>query len=105
VKKHQSFGIHIDKRHLINSNLVSPASAQRNIKEKMSAAASARSCENLPPRTLARLAREVRDLYTNPPEGLRLVVDNDSGLPGNLGELTVCSMDSCFVSGECCVEE
>jgi len=47
------------------------------------------SSENLPPRTLARLARQVRDLHKNPPEGVRLVVDTDSGLPSNLGELLV----------------
>jgi hypothetical protein len=45
--------------------------------------------ENLPPRTLARLAREVRNLQKNPPEGVRLVVDEESGLPTNLGELLV----------------
>lgn len=45
--------------------------------------------ENLPPRTLARLAREVRNLQKNPPEGIRLVVDEESGLPTNLAELQV----------------
>ena len=45
--------------------------------------------ENLPPRTIARLAREVRNLQKNPPEGVRLVVDEESGLPANLGELMV----------------
>jgi hypothetical protein len=44
--------------------------------------------ENLPPRTLARLAREVRDLVKNPPEGVRLA-DTESGMPSNLGELLV----------------
>jgi ubiquitin-conjugating enzyme E2 S len=43
--------------------------------------------ENLPPRTLARVAREVRDLHKNPPEGVRLVVDSDTGVPSNLSEL------------------
>jgi hypothetical protein len=47
------------------------------------------SSENLPPRTLTRLAREVRDLHKNPPEGLRLVVDDESGVPTNLSELMV----------------
>ena len=47
------------------------------------------SIENLPPRTLARVAREVRDLIQNPPEGVRLVVDDDTGLPANLGEVVV----------------
>jgi hypothetical protein len=61
----------------------------------MSSAASAailpsqQRSENLPPRTLARLAREVRDLHKNPPEGIQLVVDADSGLPSNLSELMV----------------
>jgi len=36
---------------------------------------------------LARVAREVRDLIQNPPEGVRLVVDDDTGLPANLGEV------------------
>lgn len=52
-----------------------------------SSSSSSVSSENLPPRTLARLAREVRDLHKNPPEGVRLVVDTDSGLPSNLSEL------------------
>jgi hypothetical protein len=47
------------------------------------------SSENLPPRTLARLAREVRDLHQTPPEGVRMLVDNDTGLPANLGEIMV----------------
>jgi hypothetical protein len=47
------------------------------------------SIENLPPRTLARVAREVRDLIKNPPEGIRLVVDEETGLPANLGEVVV----------------
>lgn len=45
--------------------------------------------ENLPPRTLARLSREVRNLQKSPPEGIRLVVDEETGLPTNLGELMV----------------
>jgi hypothetical protein len=45
--------------------------------------------ENLPPRTLARVAREVRDLIKNPPEGIRLVVDSETGLPATLGEVVV----------------
>lgn len=47
------------------------------------------SIENLPPRTLARVSREVRDLIKNPPEGIRLVVDEETGLPANLGEVVV----------------
>ena len=49
------------------------------------------SIENLPPRTLARVAREVRDLHKSPPEGVRLVVDSETGVPSNLGELVVSS--------------
>lgn len=45
------------------------------------------SSENLPPRTLARVAREIRDLHKNPPEGVRLVVDGQSGVPSSLGEV------------------
>mmetsp|Transcript_28809 Transcript_28809/g.44001 ORF Transcript_28809/g.44001 Transcript_28809/m.44001 type:complete len:240 (+) Transcript_28809:117-836(+) len=41
--------------------------------------------ENLPPRTLTRVAREIRDLHKNPPEGIKLVVDGDGG--GSLGEI------------------
>jgi len=43
--------------------------------------------ENLPPRTLARVARDVRDLVKSPPEGVRLVVDEESGMPGSLAEI------------------
>mmetsp|Transcript_21965 Transcript_21965/g.51783 ORF Transcript_21965/g.51783 Transcript_21965/m.51783 type:complete len:293 (+) Transcript_21965:221-1099(+) len=45
------------------------------------------SIENLPPRTLARVSKEVRTLMKNPPEGVRLVVDPETGLPASLGEL------------------
>mmetsp|Transcript_13859 Transcript_13859/g.21121 ORF Transcript_13859/g.21121 Transcript_13859/m.21121 type:complete len:238 (-) Transcript_13859:85-798(-) len=41
--------------------------------------------ENLPPRTLTRVAREIRDLHKSPPEGIKLVVDGDGG--GSLGEI------------------
>jgi len=37
------------------------------------------SSENLPPRTLARVAREVRDLHKNPPEGVRLIDQQSLG--------------------------
>eukprot|EP00980_Cylindrotheca_fusiformis_P022739 scaffold9672_cov112-Cylindrotheca_fusiformis.AAC.2 len=47
----------------------------------------AASIENLPPRTLSRVAREVRDLIQNSPEGIRLVVEEDTGLPAHLGEV------------------
>ena len=45
--------------------------------------------ENLPPRTLARVARDVRDLVKNPPEGVRLVLDGETGMPGSLSEILV----------------
>lgn len=50
---------------------------------------SSSAIENLPPRTLSRVAREVRDLIKSPPEGIRLVVDEETGMPTNLGELVV----------------
>jgi hypothetical protein len=50
---------------------------------------SSSSLENLPPRTLSRVAKEVRDLVKNPPEGIRLVVDGETGLPSSLGEIVV----------------
>lgn len=52
------------------------------------------SLENLPPRTLARVAKEVRDLMKNPPEGIRLVVDGETGLPSSLGEIVVSGLYS-----------
>lgn len=51
--------------------------------------ASRSACENLPPKTLARVSREIRDLHKEPPEGVRLVVDADTGVPNNLGEVLV----------------
>mmetsp|Transcript_9472 Transcript_9472/g.20426 ORF Transcript_9472/g.20426 Transcript_9472/m.20426 type:complete len:328 (+) Transcript_9472:132-1115(+) len=46
-----------------------------------------RAAENLPPRTLARVARDVRDLVRSPPEGVRLVLDEETGMPGSLSEI------------------
>jgi len=48
---------------------------------------SSSSIENLPPRSISRVAREVRDLIKNSPEGVKLVVDNETGMPSNLGEV------------------
>lgn len=48
---------------------------------------SATSSENLPPRMLAKVAREIRDLHKNPPEGVRLIVDPETGCPDNLAEI------------------
>lgn len=42
----------------------------------------------LAPRTASRLAREVRDLLVSPENGVHLVVDEATGLPSNLRELT-----------------
>lgn len=50
---------------------------------------SSSSIENLPPRSISRVAREVRDLIKNSPEGVKLVVDNETGMPSNLGEVVV----------------
>jgi len=36
---------------------------------------------------MARVAREVRDLIKEAPEGTKLVVDSESGLPASLGEI------------------
>lgn len=65
------------------------SSAARAAYRQYSRSGSSNGSENLPPRTLARLAREVRNLQKSPPEGLKMVVDDDSGLPSNLGELMV----------------
>jgi len=64
-------------------------SSARAVYRQYSSSSNLGSSENLPPRTLARLAREVRDLHKIPPEGVRLVLDDDTGLPSNLGELMV----------------
>ena len=64
-------------------------SSARAVYRQYSSSSNLSSSENLPPRTLARLAREVRDLHKNPPEGVRLVIDDETGLPSNLGELMV----------------
>jgi hypothetical protein len=40
-------------------------------------------------RTRARLQREVFNLIKNPPEGVFLVVDSETGLPQSLNEIVV----------------
>lgn len=35
------------------------------------------------------MARDVRDLVKNPPEGIRLVLDDETGMPGSLSEIMV----------------
>jgi hypothetical protein len=52
------------------------------------------SSGSLAPRTTARLARDVRDLLVAPENGVRLVVDPATGLPSNLRELTVRTVDA-----------
>ena len=47
------------------------------------------SVENLPPRTIARVSKEVRDLVKSPPGGISLVVDPETGMPSSLGEVVV----------------
>jgi hypothetical protein len=41
------------------------------------------------PRTAARVVRDVQELLKHPEEGVRLMVDEATGLPANLRELTV----------------
>jgi hypothetical protein len=65
------------------------ANLYRQYSRGSSGGGSSSSIENLPPRTLSRVAREVRDLIKSPPEGISLVVDEETGLPSNLGELVV----------------
>jgi hypothetical protein len=79
--------LHFTQSLLINHKITS---------EEMIRSASDRSSssENLPPRTIARVAREVRDLLQSPPEGTKLIVDPDTGLPSNLGELKVNIVDN-----------
>lgn len=45
------------------------------------------SVENLPPRTIARVSKEVRDLMKKSPGGISLVVDPETGMPASLGEV------------------
>mmetsp|Transcript_15971 Transcript_15971/g.22753 ORF Transcript_15971/g.22753 Transcript_15971/m.22753 type:complete len:252 (+) Transcript_15971:120-875(+) len=53
----------------------------------LSSSTSSSSIENLNPRTIARVTREIRDLVKNPPEGTKIVLDADTGMPSNLGEI------------------
>lgn len=64
-----------------------PAAASRSVVYGNNATQS--NSENLPPRTLARVARDVRDLVSKPPEGVRLVVDGETGMPNSLSEILV----------------
>ena len=47
------------------------------------------SAENLAPRVLGRVAREVRNLLRDPPGGVRLVLDPETGMPPSLDCLVV----------------
>lgn len=51
------------------------------------------SSENLPPRTLARVARELRNLHKSPPEGVRLVADDDDTLSNGNLEQVLCEIE------------
>ena len=68
------------------------ATARGSTYRQYSRSSSSSSSENLPPRTLARVAREVRDLHKNPPEGIKLTVDGDGA--GSLSELLVSCLPS-----------
>jgi hypothetical protein len=72
-----------------SSNGVARSSLYRPYHRSNSASSSSSSIENLPPRTLSRVTKEVRELIKTPPEGVRLVVDNETGLPSSLGEIVV----------------
>ena len=80
------------------SSSTARASLYRQYSRGSSGGGSSSSIENLPPRTIARVAREVRDLVKNAPEGVRLVVDNETGMPSNLGEVVVRALFLCNVS-------
>lgn len=62
-------------------------SSSRSLSRSGSASIGSGSAENLPPRTLSRVAKEVRSLLKDPPEGVKLVVDPETGVPGSLAEL------------------
>ncbi|KAL3807852.1 hypothetical protein ACHAXA_009880 [Cyclostephanos tholiformis] len=68
-------GVMVGTTSALSSGLSPPSSATTG------------SSENLPPRTLARVARDVRDLVRSPPEGVRLVLDGETGMPGSLSEI------------------
>ena len=56
---------------------------------RQSSTGSISSVEHLPPRTIARVSKEVRDLIKTPPGGISLVVDPETGMPSSLGEVVV----------------
>jgi len=71
----------------IGSSSIARGSSLYRPYSRSSSTSSISSIENLPPRTLARVSKEVRDLMRSPPEGINLVVDNETGLPASLGEI------------------
>ena len=73
----------------IGSSSIARGSSLYRPYSRSSSTSSISSIENLPPRTLARVSKEVRDLMRSPPEGINLVVDNETGLPASLGEIVV----------------
>lgn len=48
----------------------------------MTSAGPASCSENLAPRMLARVAKEIRALHKEPPEGVRLVIENENSQLG-----------------------
>lgn len=54
---------------------------------RSSSTGSVSSVENLPPRTIARVSKEIRNLVKTPPGGISLVVDPETGMPSSLGEI------------------
>ena len=48
------------------------------------------------PRTAARIAREVQELLKSPETGVRLIVDEATGMPASLQEITVRGLQSVF---------
>jgi ubiquitin-conjugating enzyme E2 S len=50
-------------------------------------ASSAGSAENLPPRIVQRVAKELRTLHKSPPEGVKLVLDSSDTSASSLSEL------------------
>lgn len=79
--------MHLSYIRVVEEHFRDMTTSARSLYRQYSSGTATCSSENLPPRTLTRLAREIRDLHKQPPEGIRLVVDEDSGLPTNMGEL------------------
>jgi len=70
-----------------SSSSVARGSLYRPYSRSSSTSSSISSVENLPPRTIARVSKEVRDLMRKPPGGISLVVDPETGMPASLGEV------------------